>query len=882
MALSPGTRLGSYEVLAKLGEGGMGEVYRARDAKLQRDVAIKVLPELVATDPDRLARFEQEARALAALNHPNIAAIYAVEPRALVMELVEGEDLSAVIARGAMPLSDALPLASQIIDALEAAHEQGIVHRDLKPANVKVRHDGTVKVLDIGLAKALTGDSATTSSNAMNSPTLTARATAAGVLLGTAAYMSPEQARGRPVDRRADIWAFGCVLFEMLAGRRPFAGDDLTETVAAVVKDEPAWSLLPANVPDPIRRLLRRCLEKDPKRRLSAIGDARFDFQDAVSAPATVAVAASPSRPARGLTWIVAVGVLLAIALTAGVTWRFTRATAPPLMRLTILPPPGHVLFRDPANIALSPDGRHIAFLTGSSRTDAELWIRSLDTLDVRKVEESRSAQLPFWSPDSTAVGFSCEGKLKTASISGGRARVLADAPEFRGGAWSSRGDIVFAPNAAGPLSRVSENGGPVTAVTTMRTADGETAHRFPTFLPDGVHFLFAALPSKAQEYAIYIGSVDTKSDEKLFMAETVPDFAGPGYLIYSRRGVLVAHAFDPASRRLSGEAIPLADAPGEMNLEFNAGRAASASRTGSLVYLAAAETKARLAWLDQTGKETDAINVPSGPYVGVSLSNDAKHAVVMQLAAPHTSLWWVDLVRGGLTPLIQATAWNANPIWSPKDDRIVYGNDLKGTVDIYSRRVGTSEDEVLHASNRLFKYPVSWSRDGGTIVFSSMDPDTSVDLWTLSVADKTAKPFVHTKAKEPYGAVSPNGQWIAYASDAAGPFDVYVQPFPQGGSPIRVTTGGSYDWGIWWKQDSRQLLMIDANRNLVLSDVTLTPTFSATPPRVVGRLRFGLTAELSVAATADLSRLLAVVPEQSDGARSITVVLNWMRALEK
>jgi Tol biopolymer transport system component len=551
-------------------------------------------------------------------------------------------------------------------------------------------------------------------------------------------------------------------------------------------------------------------------------------------------------------------------------------------MRLTILAPPDHVLYRDPSNIAVSPDGRRIAFLTGSSRSSTRLWIRALDSLDVREVESSQGAVLPFWSPDSTRLGFFAQGKLKTVTASGGRPQILADAPDGRGATWGARGDIVFAAAGAGALMRVSANGGPVTATTELRPSEGETAHRFPVFLPDGRHFLFAALPSKDQEYPIYAGSVDAPGVQLLLTAETAPVFATSGHLVYSRRGVLVAHPFDADSRRLTGEALPMGDTPGEMNLEFSSGHAVSVSATGSLVYLAAAQSKARLVWLDQTGRETSTINVPPGPYIGVSLSHDEQRAVVQHLSAPHASLWFVDLVRGGLTPLTPSTAWNSNAVWSPDDRRVVYGNDRKGPVDMYIRPVGTSDDEVLYQSAALFKYPVSWSDDGRTIVFSNLSPETSADLWTFSIEDRKPKPFLQTKANEPHGVISPSGHWIAYVSNEAGAFDVYVQPFPGGGSPHRVTTGGTLDWGVWWKKDERQLLIVDAERNLLLVDVTTRPGFSVSTPRVVGRLRFTVSAEAPVAATKDLSRLLAAVPEQTEGARSITVVLNWPRAVSR
>jgi Tol biopolymer transport system component len=875
-------------VLNAIGAGGMGEVYRARDSRLGRDVAVKILPAAFADDAERLARFEREARTLASLNHPNIATIHGVESsgsvQALVMELVEGqtlEDIIAGVAPGAMERDDILAIARQVAQALEAAHDAGVTHRDLKPANIKVRPDGTVKLLDFGLAKTPAAEGSGVSASAMNSPTLTAQATAAGMILGTAAYMSPEQARGRPVDRRADIWAFGCVLFEMLSGRRPFIGSDVSETLAAVIKDEPAWSALPADLPEPVRRLLRRCLEKDPKRRLSAIGDARLELDEpSTPVPMTTAPGTPPPQASRA-GWVAAL-LMTAVAIGA-VAWAgwFRAPAAAPLMRVTVQAPLEHRLYRDPANTAISPDGTRVAFITGASRSDARLWIRMLDRLDAIAVEDSIGAQLPFWSPDSTMVGFFAGGYLKVVSADGGRPQALAEAPDGRGASWGVNGDIVFAASSAGPISRVSANGGAVTSVTELRSADGETGHRFPRFLPDGTHFLFAALPSKSNQYSIYSAAIGSTTRELVLQAETAPLYADPGYLVYSRQGVLVAHPFDARSRTASGEAMPIGDMPGEVNLEYSAGWAASASRTGGLVYLSAAQSQSRLAWLDQAGREVGAVNVPSAPYIGVRLSRDARQAVVVQLAAPQSSLWFADLIRGGLTPIAPATSWHANPIWSVGDRHVVFGADRAGTVDLYIRDVDAATDEVLYQSESLFKYPASWSPDGTTIVFTDLSPETGTDLWTIApFGDRKPAPFLRTKAQEAYGAISPDGRWMVYHSNQAGTFDVYVQPFPDGGNAVRLTTTGTLDWGAWWKADGSQLLILGGNLDLLLVDVRLTPTFTAGAPRVVGKLNFPILAGGSVDATADLSRLLAAIPELADGARSMTVVLNWREAI--
>ena len=903
MGLTTGTRLGVYEVVAPIGAGGMGEVYRARDTRLGRDVAVKILPEAFAMDPERLARFEREARTLAALNHPNIATIHGLEEsagvHALVMELVEGDDLSTRLARGRLPVAEATPVARQIADALEAAHEAGITHRDLKPANVKVRADGTVKVLDFGLAKVLGPGGGVTASggrtgsghegdgsrlreqdpspSTMTSPAMTAM----GMILGTAAYMSPEQARGRPVDRRADIWAFGCVLFEMLAGQRPFGGDDVSETLASVIKDEPAWNALPGDLPPSLRRLLRRCLTKDPKRRLSAMGDARLDLDDA-SAP-DAAASAGAAAPGPWSARAVIAGVLALVGVAAAAFWLggFGRTAPASLRRLTVLAPPGHTLFRDSANLALSPDGTQLAFLTGLTRADTRLWIRSVDSLDAREVDDSVGAQLPFWSPDSRSLAFFAGGKLKAVGLDGSRPRVIADAPDGRGGAWSSRGVIVFAASNAGPLSRVSENGGEVTAATTLLTDAGETGHRFPSFLPDGEHFVFAAVPARQTLFDIHVGSLGSTDRVKLLAAESAPVYADPGFLVYSRKGVLVAHPFDAGSRELGGEAIPLPDRPGEMNLEYSAGQAASAAHDGSVAYLSAAQARSRVVWLDQTGRETSEVDVPPGPYANVAIAPDGRRAVVVQVASPHASLWWMDVLRGGLTPLSQVQGWNSRPVFSPDSRRVAYTSDRRGPMDLYLRGAGSADDEPLYQSPTLFKYVASWSATG-VVVFTDLDPATDNDLWAIRPdGDRKPELSVRSPGNDSFGAVSPDGRWMAYISNQAGAPDAYVQTFPASGQAHRLTTTGILEWALWWREDGRQLMMLDAKLGILLVDVRTSPEFSASEPRVVGRIRYPMTDANSIDVTPDFQRLLALVPEQENGGRSLTVVLNWSEALK-
>jgi len=883
----------------------MGEVYRATDTRLKREVAIKVLPASLLADPDRLARFQREAEVLAALNHPNIAAIYGLEDsggtHALVMELVEGEDLSALIGgarvtpydrnasetashdRGGIPVDDALAIATQIADALESAHEQGIIHRDLKPANIKVRADGTVKVLDFGLAKALAQDSGPgtrdTAALTVTSPVMTQ----AGLILGTAAYMAPEQARGKAVDRRADIWAFGCVLYEMLTGRRAFDGEDVSLTLSQVLQREPDVDALPAGLPRAVRRLVRRCLEKDPRRRLSAIGDARLELEER-DEPSPEMPTPAPVAPPRQTTRLVA-ALATAVVLTAAVTYWVSGpsadATSEP-QRLTVLPPDGHGLFPDAAPVMLSPDGRRLAFIAGVSQVSHRLWIRSLDDLVAREVEGSAGASLPFWSPDSTRVGFFAAGKLWTVAVTGGRPQAVADAPDGRGATWSRDGVIVFAAGGSGPLSRVSENGGAVTPATALVTDRGEVGHRFPSFLPDGRHFMFAVLPPKSGLYDIDIGVLDSADRDTLLSAENSPVYADPGYLIFARGGTMVAQPFDASRRTLMGEGILLDDAPGDIGSSYAADWVASVSGSGDLAYLTTTTEQARLAWFDQAGRETGTVDVPPGPYISVSLSRDGRRAVVGSLAGNDTSIGVVDLARGGLTPVVtRPRGWTGLPEWAPDGQRIAFSNDEKGQSDLYVSGADGRDIEPLYQSADPFKHVMHWSSDGKVIVFIQLATETANDIWTLRVEGRTAEPFVRTPGQDSFGAMSPDGRWMAYISEVAGRPEAFVQAYPGPGEAHRVTRDGVQSSEMWWRDDGRQLMVIGADLQVVLIDVTLSPDFSASAPRAVGRLRFAPVNNRSVDATPDLQRMLAIVPEAGNSARSITVLKNWRQVVQ-
>ena len=898
MALSPGTRLGLYEIVGPLGAGGMGEVYRAKDTKLGRDVALKVLPELFARDPDRLARFEREAQLLASLNHPNIAAIYGIEgvgsvppagetrpPKqalALVLELVEGPTLAERIKQGPVPLSEALGIAKQIADALEAAHEQGVIHRDLKPANVKLRADGTVKVLDFGLAKAL-DPASPTSADAMQSPTMTGRATEMGMILGTAAYMSPEQAKGKAADRRADVWAFGVVLFEMITGDQLFRGETSSEVMASVMKEEPDWTRLPANLPAPVVRLLHRCLEKDPRKRLSAIGDARFDLEDTDAGGARLGTPSSSSAgwPASRVALVAAGAVLIGAVATWTVLSSLRPVPAAVVSRSSILPAANSTLFPDAASVAISPDARMVAFVTGDAQGNGmQLWIRRVDSLVARAVDGAQGAIQPFWSPDSRTIGFFTKDKLKTVSADGGRVEEICDVQDARGGAWAANNTLVFAPANAGPLMRVSASGGTPEPATSLDASRGETGHRFPSFLPDGDHFLYAALPARAGTFNVYIGSLSGSKAQLLMKAESAPVYASPGYLLFDRKGGLVAQRFDPARQALSGDPEPLEDVPGGVGAQWFADHAVSASATGALAYLAAPPANTGLVWFDGAGRETGRVEVPPGQYEQVALSRDGRRAVAERRVSPSVAdLWMIDLERGGATRFTTGSSVNFAAAWSPDGERVVFSSDRNGPEALFVKPSnGTGSEQVLYQSPSLFKQPQSWSPDGKYVVYTDNSPTTNLDLWVMPMGGGgESKPFVYAQspANETLGQISPDGRWMAYVSDETGRAEAYVQAFPTPGRKFRLTTGGTS--GVWWRKDSKQLLMLNSDATALLQvDVQPGQEFSATAPKVIGHLPKGLQA---ADVSPDLQRLLGLMIEGGNVNMSVTLVQNWTSA---
>jgi serine/threonine protein kinase/Tol biopolymer transport system component len=935
--MTVGDRIGPYQVTALLGEGGMGTVFRARDTRLNRDVAIKVVSDAFAADPERLARFTREAQTLAALSHPNIAAIYGIEGvgsvwptgqtrppdtsvwptgqtrppdespagpvRALVMELVEGDDLSTVIAREKLPLSDTIRIAKQIADALEAAHEQGIVHRDLKPANIKVRPDGSIKVLDFGLAKALAPDGAgAAAGGASNSPTLTARATAMGMILGTAAYMAPEQARGKPVDRRADIWAFGVVLFEMLIGERLFKGDETTDVLAAVLRQDVDWTQLPPEVSPAVRRLLRRCLEKDPRKRLSSIADARLELDEPDTDVARTGVArtglgSEPHRSHR--SWLSMLWPALAAALvTAGVMIAVHSVPPSPFTgttRTSILGPVGQGVYPDSTMVVISPDGTKVAFCIGSfaDRAAASIWVRPIDSLTATRIEGTEGGFLPFWKPDSARIGFFSGRKLKVVSLNGGHAESIADAAFGRGATWSPTDVIVFAGDADGTLSRVSANGGEATRITTLNATRKESSHRFPVFLPDGDHFLYAALPGHDGKFNILTSSVSNPANVTLVAAMgNTPVFAAgsgpadPGWLLFGRQGVLAAQPFDPKTLKTTGEAVSLADEPSvilDPQVSYTAGHMTSVSSTGAMAYFSGASSKTKAVWLDATGTIVATLPIKPDSYSSLRLSPDGTQAVVVKsISASESSLWLVDIARGSTIAFSTGGGRNETPVFSPEGTRVLFSSDRNGPQDFFIKTLAdASPEQPLFTSDVLFKTPTSWTGDGTSILFHQVMPTTAYDVYSVPATGKGTPVLVAGGRLREVGAVaSPNGQWVAFLSEDTGRLELYVQSFPQ--AARRLPVSGNSASRCWWTSDGRGLLYVTADmRELWRADLDLAGSaVRVSAPKRVGSLPPGLSVT-TIDATPDRQRFLALVPDES-GVPSITVVQGWQGSVGK
>jgi len=812
MPLTLGSQFGVFTITAPIGVGGMGEVYQATDTKLKRQVAIKVLPASVAGDAGRLARFQREAEVLAALNHPHIATIYGLEDTpdgtALVMELVEGEDLSRRIARGAVPIDEALPLAKQVAEALEAAHEQGIVHRDLKPANIKVRHDGTVKVLDFGLAKAVDAPGGVSAST-WGSLT-TATITQAGMILGTAAYMAPEQARGETVDKRVDIWAFGAVLFEMLTGQRAFPGENLTDTLAAVVRAEPNWTLLPPGVSPALVTYVKRCLHKDPKQRIPDIAAMRLALDGAFDTAASSAGGAPLPARAIPVAWAAALAVaVLGVSALAVVHFRET-PTKQAVMH-TVLPLPSEA--NNGVNyLSLSPDGRRV-LATWASGAVA---VRNLDAAEWTPIAIGTNVQVrtPFWSHDGRAIGFFADGSLKTVSASGGPVTTLCDETGSGwGGAWRRDGLILFA-SEAGPMRTVSGAGG---ACRPVMQGDAQRTVRFPALLPDGVHYLYVGeLAGTPASRGVYVASVDEPGAAPLSGKKILDDYSSvlftppahsgePGHLLFLRGSNLMAQPFDARALTPLGE--PFLVAP-QGSQTASPPQVAAGAGDGTLVYGSQLiPTTKVLTWMDREGQPLGTVG-PVANHRGVSLSRDGLFATVYRV---NDGLHLYDLARNS-AHRFTADARSTAGVWSRDGRDVVFSATLDGVTGIYRKLAnGSGNAELLLRSPTNPQFPGDVSSTG-TLVFGDLDPKTNGDIWSVSTVGegaRTPERFLATAAMESQPQLSRDGRWLAYVSDEGGQVEVYVRQFPSGPGFAKVSSHGGIE--PRWKHDGSELYFLQS-----------------------------------------------------------------------
>ena len=878
LALTPGARLGVYEVTAQIGEGGMGQVYRATDTTLGRQVAIKILPDALAADPNRLVRFEREAKTLASLNHPHIAAIHGFEKsagmHALVMELVEGDDLSQKLAElrakgSGLPIDEALSIAKQIAEALEAAHEQGIVHRDLKPANIKVRPDGTVKVLDFGLAKVIEPVSAM-SVNAMTSPTRSIHATQAGIILGTAAYMSPEQAAGKPVDKRSDLWAFGVVLFEMLTGRQLFDGETVTHVMAAVLTKEPDWTVLPAATPSIVRRLLRRCLEKDPRRRLHDVADARLEIDDAIAAPAMDA----PAPTGRFLRRTAAAIVVTALA-SAALGWYLkpssTKVAGGPARFLIALSEP---MSETEGVLVISRDGRRVAYAAGPAGRQ-QLFVREIDQFASKAVPETEGVVSAAFAPDGQSIAFVAARKLRTVSLSGGTPLTLRDRVDGAGVNWTADQSILYNPGTATGIWRIPTAGGEAVRVTQPGPKDNE--QRFPEVLPNGNGLLFSALGGVTDDQ-VYVESLRTH-ERRALVKGFAPHYLPTGHLVFVRAGTLFAVRFDAERFETKGAPVTLLEG---IRQARSGQPLISYSDVGSIVYLPTSVEAGSnaLVWVDRAGIEQPA-GASGRPYAQPRLAPDGRR-VVTSLRGNTEDLWLIDLTRGTSSRL-PAESDTSFPVWTPDGQRLTFASAKEGSYSIYWRPVdGSAPDERLLSGNWP-NYPFSWSPDGKVLAFVSVNPTTLQDIRVLSVDQKGAsKPFLETQFREGAPAFSPDGKWIAYVSDESGRFEIYVRPFPGPGEKWPISLEGGNE--PVWPRNGRELFY-RAGDTMMAVDVQTTPTFSAGKPRKLFERAYERSLALwaNYDASPDGQRLLMVRQENATArATHINVVLNWLDELRQ
>jgi serine/threonine-protein kinase len=901
LALAPGIRLGVYEITAPLGAGGMGEVYRARDTKLGRDVAIKVLSDGFTHDAERIARFQREAQILASLNHPHIAAIYGLEEangsQFLILELVDGDTLAHRLTAGALPLGETVAIARQVADALQAAHEKGIIHRDLKPSNIALTRDGHVKVLDFGLAKALAPDAASaTAGDRSQAPTITspAQMTAAGMILGTAAYMAPEQAKGRAADKRCDVWAFGCVLYEMLTGMRAFEGEDVGDTLAAVLRGEPDWAALPATVPAAVRTLIRRCLEKDGRQRIADISVAQFVLDD----PANVAPATAPGSSAtiapRPPLWrrmaILSGTWLVGVAMAGGAVWFAVRSTAPPrVSRFLITPPSAAALAVDRPGVALTPDGTRLVY-AGADNT--ALFVRALDQLDATALTGLGVPYGPFVSPDGQWIGF-FDGvtALKKVAITGGPAVTLGRLDGTAVGAsWGPDGTIIFATNLRTTgLQRIADAGGEPTVLTRPNRAGGEDDHLWPEILPGGQAVLFTIRATTGQLDQAQIAVLDLRTGTQTVLIRGGSDarYVSSGHLVYAAAGTLHAVAFDLA--RLAVVGTPVKVLP-EVLTRPGVGAGVAVAADGTLVYVSgdvSAVGLRSLVWVDRQGHETPIPAAPPRNYAFPRLSPDGTRLAIY-IPDQEIDIWLWDLARATLTRATFDPGVEVFPVWSPDGRQLLFSSSRADAVNLFAQAADNSGAVTRLTKSPNIQHATSVSPDGTRLVFTETALTTGQDVMQLQLDGTHAvTPLVQTPFNERNGEVSPDGRWLAYEANDSGPFNIYVRPFPDVSSGYwQVSTDGGTR--PLWARNSQELFYLSVTGALMRVGVAHGPTWAATAPTKLFEGRNGAAAS-QTGRTYDIApdgqRFLMIKAggaDQTAVPTSLVVVQNWTEELKR
>jgi len=857
----------------------MGEVYRARDSTLGRDVALKILPGAVADDPERVARFRREAQILATLNHPHIGAIHGFDvvdgAPFLVLELVEGETLGARIARGRLPLADALDIARQICDALEAAHAEGIVHRDLKPANIMLRtaRDServAVKVLDFGLAKTIDADRAAAGDEAATLPLLSR----SGMIVGTPDYMSPEQAKGLPADRRTDLFALGCVLYEMVTGRRAFAGDSVAEVLAAIIQTPPDWSLLPPETPPAIRRLLRRCLEKDRGRRLQSAGDARLEIDEVLEGRADEAGLVGGGGERTGPRRLAAVGVIAALAAGGG-AWLLKPGVAPippPIARLVVTLPPGDTLGLTVPSVAISPDGRRLAYAAVRSE-QFQLFVRLFDSIDVTALAGTEGASAPFFSPDGQWIGFFAQGKLKKVLAAGGGLQTLCDAAADLGGTWAPDGSIYFAPLSTSGIWTVPATGGTPREFSKVDREHGEFSHRWPQVLPDGHTVLFTIWTGPGwDEKHLALQNGEGGERRILLRGASTGRYVSSGHLLYAKADELVTVPFDRAGLRVTGAPVTLVEHADDL---IGEGTPYAVSDTGTLVYIKsdAGVYRRQLVWVGTNG-QMERLPAPPGAYTDPEIAPDGR-SVALSIQGAMQSLWIYDFTRATLTTL-PASGSSQAPVWTPDGHRLIYRGTRTGHRNLFWRAAnGDGEEERLSTGEGL-QTPGSMSPDGVTLVFTDTPPGAGRDVWMVRLdGDRTPRAVLQTPFNESAPHLSPDGKWLAYSSTESGRSEIYVRPFPDAGGRLTISTDGGSE--PRWSRDGRELFYRNGERMLAV-----TMTAGSMPAAGPARLLFTGRYQVSDAGVAGYDvapdgRFLMIEPKTSpQSATQISVVLNW------